>query len=302
MGVQESGDSIIYECVPNFSCAAGHETFPLLAEAAGSADVQLLNVQSDPWYNRTVLTFLGSPAQARAACFALVRAATAGIDMHAHRGAHPRLGAVDVFPFVPLRGASVSQCVDDVRAMAADLAEDLDLCVYLYGKAALRPERRRLADIRRGEFERWFQEIGRNRDRAPDFGRPLPRSCGPVVLGVRDILIAINFKICGADMALARKVARSVRSVNGGLPALQARAFLIGESPHVSCNILDYRRTLPRSAFEEILRRLRVGGADIEETELVGLIPRAALSREDIAAMRFASWEDSSYLDHWIGG
>ncbi len=285
----------LYECVPNFSCVQEDRVFLRLRQAAEAAGVQVLDVHSDRGYNRTVLTFLGSPVQTSHACLHLIDIAVQGIDMSAHRGAHPRLGAADVVPFVPMPGASAAQCIADVRTLAQTVAQELDLCVYLYGQAALHPARRQLAQIRRGQFEGWLREIGHEPARAPDFGPAKARNCGPVVLGVRPILIAINFVLCDADMALARSIARTLRSTD-----LQARGFLIDGHAHVSCNILDYRTTRPRSVFDRIRRLCRAAGSAVQETEIVGLIPQAALSAADRAAMRVKDWQDAKYLDLWL--
>ena len=298
MHPQHSHISSVYECVPNFSCSLGDEIFPELRRVAETAGVAVLDVHSDMSYNRTVLTYVGSPEKTVKACFNLIEVATRSIDMTQHRGAHPRLGAVDVFPFVPMPGTSVAQCIEQVRSLAQTVAEDLDLCVYLYGKAALRSEREKLADIRRGGFEGWYQEIGNDPTREPDFGPPVAKRCGPVILGVRQILIAINFVLRNADLSLARKIAKTIRSENAGLPTLQARGFLIRGQPHVSCNFLDHKTTRPRQAFEQINRLCQVNGAAIQETEIVGMIPRAAMNQDDRIEMLVKDWQDTQYLEH----
>ncbi len=290
----------IYECVPNFSCAQGDRAFPMLQPTAESAGVQVLDVHADRAYHRTVLTFLGSPAQTGRACLRLIDVAARHIDMSVHRGAHPRLGATDVFPFVPMPGAAEAQCIENVRRLAQTVARELRLCVYLYGAAALRPERRELVHIRRGQFEGWLREIGREPTRDPDFGPAVAQCCGPVVLGVRKILIAINFVLRDADVALARSIAQTIRSAERGLPALQARGFRIGGQAHVSCNILDYRITRPRKVFERIGQLCREAGSAVRETEVVGMIPRAAMSAADRAEMRVRNWQDGQYLDRWL--
>lgn len=290
----------LYECVPNFSCTQEDGVFPRLRQAAESTGVQVLDAHSDRAYNRTVLTFLGSPAQTERASLQLIEVATQCIDMSIHRGAHPRLGAIDVFPFVPLLGASESQCIKDVQRLAQTVARELDLCVYLYGQAALRPERRELASVRRGQFEGWYREIGHASARDPDFGPATARRCGPVVLGVRPILIAINFILQDADLELARSISRVIRSSSQGLPALQARGFRLGNQVHVSCNILDYRITSPRRVFARIGLLCREAGSAVQETEIVGMIPRVALPRVDRVAMQVKDWRDAKYLDCWL--
>ncbi len=297
MYLQQSHLSSVYECVPNFSCSHGDEIFPELCTVAEATGVTVLDVHSDRSYNRTVLTYMGSPKTSVKACFNLIEVATRCIDMTQHRGAHPRIGAVDVFPFVPMPGTSVAQCIEQVKSLAQSVAEDLNLCVYLYGQAAIRPERRKLANIRRGEFEGWYQEIGHEPTREPDFGPPVAKSCGPVILGVRKILIAINYVLKNGDIELARRIAKSIRSEKTGLPNLQARGFLIGGRPQVSCNFLDYATTGPRQAFEHINQLCQINGAAIQETEIVGMIPKEAMNQEDRIEMMVKDWQDTKYLD-----
>ena len=288
---------VLYECVPNFSCSRGDPVFPKLQQVAEASGARVLDVHSDNSYNRTVLTLLGSPSQTICAALQLVELSARYIDMTSHRGIHPRLGATDVFPFVPFPGTALSRCIDDVKKVAQKIAEELDLCVYLYGEAAIRPERRWLNHIRRGEFEGWYKEIGRETVREPDFGRAVARRCGPVILGVRQLLIAVNFVLHNADITLAKDISKNVRSKTRGLPAIQARGFLINGLPHVSCNILDFRLTSPMEVFERIDVLCQKVGAAVQETEIVGMIPRAALAPREREKMRVKDWQDTKYLD-----
>lgn len=297
MSLHSSEHPIQYECIPNFSCCQTDEVFPSLRLAAEAAGVRVLDMHSDRFYNRTVLTFLGSPSEAKCAAFKLVDLTTRFIDMTCHRGVHPRLGATDIIPFVPIPYSAMSNCIEDVRELAKRIAEELELCVYLYGEAALRSERRRLNQIRRGEFENWFRQIEKDPNREPDFGKAVARRCGPVILGVRPILVAINFVLRGADLELARAIAKRIRHVNRGLPSVQSSGFLVGVLPHVSCNILDYTQSSPRRVFEEINLLCREAGAAVLETEIVGMIPRAAMSPQDREKMHVTEWHDSKYLD-----
>ena len=290
-----------YECVPNFSEGRNAQTVTALTAAVEAAGLAVLDRHVDPEYNRTVLTFAGPPPTLSEATFRLIEAATAAIDMTRHAGAHPRLGAVDVCPFIALDPDREEQCIRDVRTLAQRVAAELDLCVYLYGKAALTPARHRLVNIRRGEFEAWIGEVGHHSRWAPDFGVGKPKACGPVTLGVRDLMIAINYVLDSDDVGLARRIARRIRHPQGR-SAIQARGFRIGNRAHVSCNLMDYRTASPIQVFRRIEELAQPLGAQVRETEIVGLVPRAAMSAEEAATMRVRSFHPGIFLDGWLEG
>ena len=293
---------VVYECVPNFSVGPRSPALALLQAAIREAGASVLDVHADPVYHRTVMTFMDNPPRVTQAAFNAIAVAARTVDMTRHRGAHPRLGATDVCPFIALQGTAEERCVADVRQLARRVARQLDLCVYLYGQAALRPPRRVLSDLRRGEFERWYAEIGRDPRWQPDFGPARPRKCGPVVLGVRPVLIAVNFVLDADALALARSLARRIRSRGGGLPAVQARGFRIGDRAHVSCNLLDYRRTRPVQVFQAVQALARPAGVAVQATEIVGLMPRAAASASDLKAMKVAAWSEKRWIEYWLPG
>jgi glutamate formiminotransferase len=203
--------------------------------------------------------------------------------MNQHAGAHPRIGAVDVIPFVPLGTTRIEECVDLARRFGELIAKLYDLPVYLYGEAALRPERRRLADVRRGQYEGLKAEIGVNPERDPDYGpaRMHPRG-GAVAVGARKPLIAFNVNLTTDDVNLARRIAQTIRESSGGLPAVQAMGLLL-ENPEeapcaqVSMNLVDWERTGIPAAVHEVRRLARQAGADVAYCELIGLAPTAAL-------------------------
>jgi glutamate formiminotransferase len=255
-----------------------------IVRAIGQIDgVTVLDHSSDPTHNRSVVTFAGSAQQ-------VVRAATAGvgralelIDMEQHTGAHPRIGAVDVIPFVPLGGTRLDECVDLARRFGEQIAARFDLPVYLYGEAALRPERRRLAHVRRGQYEALRDEIATNPDRAPDYGpaRLHPRG-GAVAVGARKPLIAFNVNLRTDELAVAIKIANTIRESSGGLPAVQAMGVML-ENPgmppmaQVSMNLVDWERTGIAEVVAEIRRMSREAGTQIDHCELIGLAPTGAL-------------------------
>lgn len=274
----------LIECVPNFSEGRRPEVVEEIVRAIGRIDgVTVLDHSADPTHNRSVVTFAGSAEQ-------VVRAATAGvgralelIDMEQHVGAHPRIGAVDVIPFVPLGGTRLEECVDLARRFGEQIAARFELPVYLYGAAALRPERARLANIRRGQYEAIRDEIGTVPERAPDFGpsRTHPRG-GAVAVGARKPLIAFNINLVTDDVGVARRIATTIRESSGGMPAVQAMGLLLdnpGMRPmaQVSMNLVDHERTGIAAVVREVRRLAREAGTDIDHCELVGLAPAAAL-------------------------
>jgi glutamate formiminotransferase len=274
----------LIECVPNFSEGRRPEVIDEIVHAVRQIDgVTLLDFSRDETHNRSVVTFAGAAESVVRAATAAVGRALQLIDMEQHRGAHPRIGAVDVVPFVPLGGTRLEECVDLARRFGEQIAKLFELPVYLYGEAALRPERRRLADVRRGQYEGLKAEIGVNPDREPDYGPSHlhPRG-GAVAVGARKPLIAFNVNLTTDDLALAKRIAYSIRESSGGLPAVQAMGVLL-ENPgqprcaQVSMNLVDWERTGISTVVGEIRRLAREAGGDIDHCELIGLAPTGAL-------------------------
>ena len=276
----------LIECVPNFSEGRRPEVLEEICRAISQIDgVTLLDQSRDETHNRSVVTFAGSAEPVVRAATAAVGRALELIDMEQHAGAHPRIGAVDVIPFVPLGTTRIEECVDLARRFGEQIAQRFELPVYLYGEAALRPERRRLADVRRGEYETLREELGINPERHPDFGpsRLHPRG-GAVAVGARKPLIAFNVNRATDDLVLAKKIAHAVRESSGGLPAVQAMAVLLDEPrlAQVSMNLVDWQRTGIVEVVREIRRMAHEAGTEIDHCELIGLAPAGALL--DVAA------------------
>ena len=274
----------LLECVPNFSEGRRTEVIDALAEAVqGVEGAMLLDRTSDPTHNRSVLTFAGPADAVLRAAEAAVAAAVDLIDMDRQTGAHPRIGAVDVIPFVPLSDTPMSEAVELARAFGRGIAERHGLPVYLYAEAALRPDRRLLSDVRRGQYEGLKAELGTNPDRDPDYGpRRMHPSAGAVAVGARQPLIAFNVNLAGEDVELARRIATAIRESSGGLPGVQAMGVLLENpgDPHyaqVSMNLLDWQTTGIVAVVGEIRRLAREGGTDIDHCELIGLAPTGAL-------------------------
>jgi glutamate formiminotransferase / 5-formyltetrahydrofolate cyclo-ligase len=274
----------LIECVPNFSEGRRGEVVEEIARAIGQIEgVTVLDHTRDETHNRSVITFAGSAEPVVRAATAAVGRALELIDMEQHRGAHPRIGAVDVIPFVPLGTTRLEECVDLARRFGEQIAMRFELPVYLYGAAALRPERRRLADVRRGQYEAIRDEIGTNPMRAPDYGpsRLHPKG-GAVAVGARKPLIAFNINLRTDELAIAIKIANSIRESSGGMPAVQAMGVLLentGMRPmaQVSTNLVDWERTGIAAVVREVRRLAADAGTEIDHCELIGLAPTAAL-------------------------
>ena len=288
------------ECVPNVSEGRRTDVIDRLASAIGRAGAALLDVSADPAHNRSVYTFAGEPETVAGAVSALFDEAILTIDLRQHRGEHPRIGAVDVVPFVPLDGATMALAVDTARQVAARVATRHDLPVYLYERAALRPDRCRLEDIRRGGFEHLATRMA---DAAwkPDFGpdRPHP-SAGASVIGARPFLIAYNVTLATTDVTVAKAIARAIRERSGGLPAVKAMGVPLTDRGvvQVSMNVTDYTRTSLVQVFDAIVREAAARRVDVIGSELVGLAPAGALSCAVAEHIRLADFRDDRILEN----
>jgi glutamate formiminotransferase len=274
----------LIECVPNFSEGRRPEVLEEIVHTIGQIDgITLLDHSRDETHNRSVVTFAGAAEPVVRAATAAVGRAIQLIDMEKHEGAHPRIGAVDVIPFVPLGATRLEECVDLARRFGEQIAKLFEIPVYLYGEAALRPERRRLADVRRGQYEGLKAEIGLNPEREPDYGpaRLHPRG-GAVAVGARKALIAFNVNLATDEVDIAKRIAHTIRESSGGLPAVQAMGVLL-ENPgepryaQVSMNLVDWERTGISRVVREIRRLAAQAGTDIDHCELIGLAPTGAL-------------------------
>ena len=293
----------VLECVPNVSEGRSRETVAALGRAITQVPgVRLASVHIDPDHHRSVFTFLGAPEPVQAAALALARAVFAQVDMRAHEGIHPRLGALDVLPFVPLLGLGMAEATAVARAVAARLAEDHQLPVYLYGAAATAPGRRSLLAVRAGQYEGLPTRLADPSWR-PDYGpaRFDPR-LGAVLVGARDVLVAYNVWLEGDDLAAARAIARAVRESAGGLPALQALGARLARRGivQVAMNLLDYRVTSLPQAFDAVRAEAARRGIGVRRGELVGLAPRAAFAGRSPESVGLVDFTASGYLDGHI--
>jgi glutamate formiminotransferase/formiminotetrahydrofolate cyclodeaminase len=265
----------LVECVPNFSEGRDRATLDAIRNALlGVPGVRLLDVQADPDHHRSVFTFVAPPEAAVEAAFRAAREAVRRIDLRTHRGEHPRMGAVDVIPFVPLRGTSMDECITLARTLGEKMGRELEIPVFLYERAATRPGRANLAEVRRGEFEGLREAIGSDPARDPDFGpRRVHPSAGATAVGARPFLVAYNVYLRGGDESLAKSVAKAVRASSGGLPAVKALGLTVGGEPQVSMNLVDIDTTPVHRAFEAVREEARRAGADAAWSEIVGLVP-----------------------------
>jgi glutamate formiminotransferase len=270
----------IIECIPNISEGRRREVIDACAAAISGAGVHLLDVKSDASHNRTVYTFAGDAAGVRAAVLALFGAAVPAIDLRTHSGEHPRLGAVDVTPFVPIEGATMADCVALAKSVGEQIGRQFGVPVYLYEEAATSPARRNLEDIRRGEFEGLAAKMAQP-DWAPDFGPSAPHaSAGASVVGARMPLIAYNINLATNRLDVAKKIAVAVRQSSGGLRFVKAMGVELADKGvvQVSMNLTNVEKTPIFRVFELVKREAARYGVTVLESEIVGLVPAAALT------------------------
>jgi len=268
----------LVECVPNFSEARRPEVVEMIVNAiAAVPSVVILDRHSDVDHNRTVVTFVGTPQVVEEAAFAGIAKAAELIDLEQHTGEHPRIGATDVVPFIPISGVEMQECIEMAERLGRRVGKELGIPVYLYEQAAKQPERRNLETIRRGEYETLKNEIMDNPDRTPDFGPSTLASAGATVIGARHFLIAYNVYLTTDDVSIAKKIARSVRHSSGGLRFVKAIGLLVEGRAQVSMNLTNFRKTPISRVVEMIRSEAQRYGVNIHHSELVGLIPQEAL-------------------------
>lgn len=277
----------IVECVPNFSEGRRLDVVDAIAAAIrGVPGAFVLDINIDPDHNRSVITFAGQPGPVAEAAFQAVRAAATLIDMTQHRGEHPRIGATDVMPFVPIGGATMELCVALAQLVGSRVGTELGIPVYLYEAAATRPERRELPALRRGEYEGLREAIGHDPGRAPDFGPARLGAAGATVIGAREPLIAYNLYLNTDDVRIAKRIAKAIRGSSGGLRGVRALGLLVDGRAQVSMNLTDYRSTPVHRVVEMVEREAARSGAMVVAGELVGLVPADALYDTAFATMR----------------
>lgn len=292
----------IVECIPNFSEGRRAEVVDQIIAAIKSVSgVVLLDRESDPNHNRSVITFVSSPDRVVEAAVAAVKKAAELIDLNKHTGEHPRMGATDVIPFVPISGVTMEDCVALARECGERLWSELQIPVYLYERAATRPERENLAAVRKGQFEGIRDEIATNEARRPDFGEPrMHPTAGITAVGARPPLIAYNVNLGTADVEIANKIARAVRHQTGGLRYVKALGFELKDRGivQVSMNMVNYEGTPLFRTFEMIKREAERYGVPVVGSEIVGLVPQGALNAVADFYLQLEDFSAEQILEH----
>ncbi len=271
----------LVECVPNFSEGKDKEKINKIFEAAKSVKgAKVFELEWDESHNRSLFTIVGAPVDVFNSVYEAIKVATEVIDMESHTGEHPRIGATDVVPFIPVSGVSMEECVELANKLGKKVGEELKIPVYLYEAAATKPERENLADVRRGQYEELKEEIKTNKEKAPDFGpNEFHPTAGAAVIGARKFLVAYNVNLDTPDVEVAKRIALKIREKGGGLPGVKALGFKVDGKAQVSMNLVDFEKTNFDEAFREIEEEAKNEGVEIESSEIYGMLPLSALVR-----------------------
>ncbi len=293
----------VVECVPNFS--EGRE-LKVIEEIIGAIKavkgVKLLDYSNDESHNRSVVTFIGEPGPVKEAAFGAAKKAAELIDMSKHEGGHPRMGATDVIPFVPVAGIDMQECVEIANEVAQQLAGELKIPVYLYEEAAKRPERKNLSDVRRGQYEGLIEAI-KEPGREPDFGpAEVSLRAGVTAVGARPPLIAYNINLDTADVEIAKKIARTIRGSNGGFPTIKGLGIYIEETgqAQVTINVCDYKKVALHRVFELVKLEAARYGVKVTDSEIVGLTPMEALIDAAEFYLQLSGFEPGQILENHL--
>jgi glutamate formiminotransferase/formiminotetrahydrofolate cyclodeaminase len=293
----------LIECVPNFSEGRRPEVVAAIRNAiAGVQGVTILDSSSDESHNRSVITFVAPIENVVDAAFAGIREAASHIDLRQHQGEHPRIGATDVVPFIPLQGATMEDCVALAKLLGERVGRELNIPVYLYERAASRPTRVNLADVRRGQFEGLREELGTNPDRDPDFGpKAIHESAGAVAIGARPFLVAYNVYLGPAsNLALAKSIAKQVRESSGGFKAVKGLGLEVDEQAQVSMNLVDTDQTALHTVFDFISEKAKAEGVDVTWSEIIGLVPEKVLFEASKNYLKLKAFTPDQVLERQV--
>ena len=298
----------LIECVPNFSEGRDRDKVEQIAATIETGKgVRLLDLHMDPDHNRSVMTVVGEPEKVAEAVLRSVGQAAALIDLNRHHGEHPRIGAADVVPFVPVKGLTLEDCVPLARRVGEEIYRRFQIPVYFYEAAALRPERRDLANVRRGGFEKLKIEVLFNPARCPDVGEPrLHPTAGATAVGARPYLVAFNVNLNCSERKVAQEIARAIRFSGGGLPGVKAVGLLLRSrifqsqpgQAQVSINLTDIEKTSLPQVFQAVLEEAARLGTSVADTELVGLIPRKALAGATPESLQLSNFNSQKILEN----
>jgi glutamate formiminotransferase len=295
----------LYGVVPNFSEGRRHDVIDAIVAALHVPGARVVYAEADADHNRLDTTVLGDAGSVQRSALAGAMKAIELIDMEQHRGGHPRMGAADVIPFMPLRGVTMDDAVALARTFGETLARTADIPVYLYARAALIPERSSLAVVRKGEFEGLRDAVAAG-ERLPDLGPQLLGRAGATAVGAREPLVAFNIYLDGTDETVAKNIAGQIRESSGGLPSVRAIGFAVPERGGivtVSMNLLDHEVTGLRAAYDAVASRARAAGMEVLDSEIVGLVPAAALEEGDVARLRLTGFDaDTQILERLARG
>lgn len=293
----------LVECVPNFSEGRRQEVIQaIISEITGVEGVKLLDYSSDESHNRSVVTFLGEPAAVKEAAFKAAKKAAQLINMEEHRGEHPRMGATDVIPFIPIAEVTMEECISLAKELGKQMGEELNIPVYLYEEAASRPERKNLANVRQGQYE-GLKEAIKSPEREPDYG---PREMGPAgatAVGARPPLIAYNINLGTADVTIAKKIAKSIRGSSGGFPSVKALGVMLEDRniAQVTINMCNYKEVPLFRVFEMVKREAARYGVNVIGSEIVGLLPVDALLEVAEYYLQLEGFQKEQVLETRIG-
>jgi glutamate formiminotransferase len=291
----------LVECIPNFSEGRSPEIVAAIVDAIRTSGVYLLDVSSDYDHNRTVVTFAGDPDTVGEGAFRGIEAAANLIDLRLHSGEHPRIGAADVVPFVPLRDFPMDACVELARRVGERTGRELQIPVYLYDYAAQHPERRTLPQVRRDPYEILTATIQSDPSRQPDFGPHYLGPAGAVAIGARGPLIAFNIFLDTEDVNIAKTIAAKIRESGGGLPKVRALGLFVGGHAQVSINAVDFRVTGLHAILDAVRHEAKALGVSITHSELVGLIPQNALANQPPEALQLPAYAADLILEKRLG-
>ncbi|MDY0091719.1 MAG: glutamate formimidoyltransferase [Candidatus Vecturithrix sp.] len=294
----------LVECVPNFSEGRRPEIIEaIVSQIKAIPDVFLLDQEMDADHNRTVVTIVGEPEAAKEALFRMIKKAADLIDLNQHRGEHPRMGATDVVPFIPLEHMSTEECVRLARDLGKRVGDELQIPVFLYEDAATRPDRKNLASVRKGQFEGLREEIGTNPDRDPDYGPDrIHPTAGAIAIGARFFLVAYNVNLDSQDIDLAKRIAKDIRESSGGFPCVKALGFELADRHivQISMNLVNYTVTSLATVYQAIQEKAAAAGVEILESEIVGLVPQEALVDAAVEMLQIRNFSPEQIIEHKV--
>lgn len=295
----------LIECVPNFSEGKDQVKIKAIVDAGRINGVTILDIESDSDHHRMLTTIVGQPELVFKSVWAMIKKTTELINMEEHQGEHPRIGATDVVPFVPVAEVSMEECVALAKRLGKRVGEELNIPVYLYEAAATRPERVNLAQVRQGEYEGLKKEIKNNPDRKPDFGPSrMHPTAGAMVIGARKFLIAYNVNLGTTDVQVAKDLANLVREKTGGFPAVKAMGFEIKDQNcvQVSMNLCDFEKTNMDVVFRKIKREAVKRRVKILGSEIYGMVPLAALKEINLKELELINFQKNQILENRLEG